>query len=523
MIGKRELTVNDYFAILRRRIFVILVPPVIAAVVSFAVSYGFPMQYTSQAAIIVEGQKVPEGFVAPLTSAELSQRIENAQAQVLSRNRLEPLVERYGLRRGRFGEVSLEDALDSMRKSISVSAIETDLDNTRSRRRAGKAADLTGFYIKYTASIPATAEKVCNELASMFVEEDFKARQEAAQGTTEFLGSQVREAKQALDEQDAKLAAFKRRYLGKLPENQANNLKILDGLNTELDATTQTLSRAQQDKAYAESVLSQSLADLKSSKSNTDPKVLQQQLSSLQSQLLTLQSQYTNDHPDVIKTRNDVAEVQRKIDELATADPPLDDKSQKAAAIETPEIQKLRAQIQQDKEAIAQSTAQQSYIEGQIHLYQSRVELSPNVEEQYKILTRDYDTAQKFYSGLLSKKSESAMTADMERRQEGEQLKVLDPANLPDSPSFPNRALFAGGGLGVGFALGLGIAMLFELRESAIRTELDIEACFGLPTLALIPTLYDENDGEAAPSRNGSSKLPARSESGNESQAEMGV
>jgi len=508
MIGKRELTIDDYLAILRRRSLVILVPAIIAALISLGVSYSFPTLYTSEAVILVEGQKVPEGFVTPVTGEELSQRIDTAQARVLSHNRLAPLITRYGLQRSRFGEQSLEDALDGMRANISVSALETNLANTPSRRRAGRPpADLTGFYIKYTTSNALIAQQVCNELASMFVEEDLKARQEAAQGTTEFLSSQVSQAKRALDEQDTKMAAFKRRYLGQLPENQTNNLKILEGLNSELDATTQALSRAQQDKAYAESVLAQSLADLKSSQSNADPKVLEQQLSSLQSQLLTLQSHYTSDHPDVIKTKSDISEVQGKIKELDSADQRVDDKSQKAAVTVTPEIQKLRAQVQQDKEAIAQSTAQQSYIEGQIHLYQSRVELSPTVEEQYKILSRDYDTAQKFYGGLLSKKSESAMTTDMERRQEGEQIRLLDAASLPDSPSFPNRVLFAGGGLGAGFALGLGIAMLFELRDSSIRNELDIESCFGLPTLAFIPPLFEESNGNGAISHNGRSKF----------------
>src|SRR5207237_2221299 len=101
--------------------------------------------------------------------------------------------------------------------------------------------------------------------------------------------------------------------------------------------------------------------------------------------------------------------------------------------------------------------------------------------------TRDYDTAQKFYNDLLAKKSESAMQTDMERGQQGEQMRLLNPANLPDSPSFPNRLLFAGGGLGAGLALGLGLALWLELRDKSIRTQADAEAALDLPMLVAVP------------------------------------
>src|SRR6267143_59447 len=151
----------------------------------------------------------------------------------------------------------------------------------------------------------------------MLLAENLKARSQVAQGTPEFLSRQLDEAKKNLNDQDSKMAAFKRQYMGQLPGDADNNLKILMGLNSQLDANTQTLNRAQQDRSYTESLLAQQLAAWKSSsQTSTTPQSLQQQLAAAQTQLLTLQSHYTDDYPDVVKTKKDIAELQKRLDEV---------------------------------------------------------------------------------------------------------------------------------------------------------------------------------------------------------------
>ncbi len=125
----------------------------------------------------------------------------------------------------------------------------------------------------------------------------------------------MEDAKQNLDDLDKKLAAFKNQHMGQLPGDEDNNLKILMGLNSQLDANTQTLNRATQDKSYTESMLAQQLAAWKSSQSANNPQTLQTQLSQLQTQLIDLEARYTEDHPDVIKTKADIAQVKKKLAE----------------------------------------------------------------------------------------------------------------------------------------------------------------------------------------------------------------
>ena len=352
---------------------------------------------------------------------------------------------------------------------------------------------MPGFYVDFSWDHAREAQQICSELTSMLLAENLKARTQVAQSTTEFLTRQLDEAKKNLTEQDSKMAAFKRQYMGQLPGDSENNLKILMGLNSQLDANTQTLNRAQQDRSYTESLLSQQLAAWKSTQNATNPQTLEQQLAALQSQLITLQARYTSDHPDVVKTKNDIAEVKRKLNEMnEAAAQSTDTNTEKEGVSESPEIRQLRVQIHQYDTAISQATREQKRLQNQIGLFQGRVALSPAVEEQFKALNRDYDTAQKFYDDLLAKKSQSEMQTDMELRQQGEQMRLLNPADLPEAPSFPSRILFAGGGLGAGLALGLGLALWLELRDKSIRTEQDVIAVLELPMLVSVPWIGAE-------------------------------
>jgi polysaccharide chain length determinant protein (PEP-CTERM system associated) len=508
MIENRELTVDDYLAMLRRRLKVILIPALLAPLAGFLVSFAFPPKYTSKSLVLVEEQKVPEGYVKPVVTEDLSQRIASMEQQVLSRNRLAPMIDRFGLaKKGK----SVDDVVDEIQQNISIQPVLPDITAAR-RKRPGQESNMPGFYVSYTSDNAREAQQVCSELTSMLLAENLKARTQVAQSTTEFLTRQLDEAKKNLNDQDSKMAAFKRQYMGQLPGDADNNLKILMGLNSQLDANTQTLNRAQQDRSYTESLLAQQLAAWKSTQNATNPQTLEQQLAALQSQLITLEARYTADHPDVVKTKNDIAEVKRKLNEMSAAAAQTTDTNTEKEGVESPEIRQLRVQIHQYDAAIAQANREQKRLQNQIGLFQGRVALSPAVEEQYKALNRDYDTAQKFYDDLLAKKSQSEMQTDMELRQQGEQMRLLNPADLPDTPSFPNRIMFAGGGLGAGLVLGLGLALWLELRDKSIRTEQDVIAVLDLPMLVSVPWIGAETPDNNGQGRHGKAEAEEKKE-----------
>ena len=488
MFGHRELTLDDYLAMVRRRLWWIIVPAVVVPLATYLYSLRLPDRYMSQTLILVEVQKVPESFVRPVVTDDLNSRLATMQEQILSRTRLQPIIERFGLfKDGK--SASMEDLVDQMRKSIMVTPIRSDI---------GRTGGLPGFYVSFMADSPRLAQQVCAEITSMFMSENLKHREQAAQGTTDFLHSQLEDSKRSLDETDQKLAEFKLRYIGQLPGDEQSNFAMLTSLNSQLDAVTQALGRAQQDKTYAESMLSQQLEAWKAAQSSNSPQAMEQQLAALQSKLLALEERYTSDFPDVVKTKNAIAMLKEKIaaaNSASAKEKASSAQSQKLIMTEPQSIRQLRLTIYQLQQTIEEKSAHQERLQQQIKSYQARVQLSPTVEEQYKKLTRDYEISRKFYEELLSKSAQSEMATDLERRQEGEQFRVMDPPNLPEKPTFPDRRAFAAGGLAGGLALGFGIAFLLELRDKSLRTERDVEFYLELPTLALLPWVTDGHNG----------------------------
>src|ERR1039457_1934504 len=368
----------------------------------------------------------------------------------------------------------------------------------KARKPSASDEPLPGFNVVFVSSDPVRSQKICNAVTTLMVDENLKSRSEVATSTTEFLTRQLEDAKRAIDDQDAKLATFKKQYMGQLPTDVDNNMRMLMWLNSQLDASTPTLSRAQQDKAYTESMLAQQLAAWKTSLSSSNPQTLETQLTQLQTQLMQLQARYTDDYPDVIKTKADIAEVQKKLKEVNAAAASASPSDEKASASEPPEIRQLRLQIHQYQTVSEQATVDQKRLQGQINVYQSRTAMSPGIEEQYKLLTRDNDNAQAFYKDLLAKKSSAGLGTSMENQQQGEQMHILSVAGLPESPSFPNRPLFAGAGLAAGLALGMIIAIFLEFSDKSIRTEKDAAAIMDLPLLISVPWLGEDADDAAA-------------------------
>jgi polysaccharide chain length determinant protein (PEP-CTERM system associated) len=478
---ERELTGADYLAMLRRRWVLIAVLAAVGGPLAYGVSRVLPDRYKSQTLVLVEQPTVPSDIVRSLDTADITQRLSTMQQQILSRSRLEPIINQFGLYSSDVNKVSMEELVGRLQKSIEVTPI-LPMAETASRQ-------LPGFYVNVTMGNARTAQQVCTAVTSMFIEENLRLRQQHSEDTTQFLVQQLAEAKTNLDAQDAKLATFKSHYLGALPDQEQTNLNLLTGLTSQLDAATQALARAQQDKTFAESMLTQQIAAWQATQTGRNPETLEQQLAVLQTQLASLQSRYTDDYPDVIKTKNDIAAMKKQIAEgNAQKTGPDAAKSQKSA-LEPTQIAQLRAQVHNLDQVIIEKAREQEQIKQQIKLYQDRVQSSPAVEQQFKELTRGYQTALDSFNELQKKRDASAMAADLERKQQGEQFRVLDPANLPDKPAFPNRPLFALGGLCGGLGLGLAIAFLLEMRDSSLKTERDVEFTLHLPVLAMIPEI----------------------------------
>jgi polysaccharide chain length determinant protein (PEP-CTERM system associated) len=485
MVMQRELTVEDYLAIARRRWWIIALPTLVFAIGAYTISLFLASRYTSETVVLVEEPAVPESLVKPVIGGDVNQRLATMQEQILSRTRLQQIIEKFGLyKEEEASRISMEDMVARLRKSITVSPVRAMAET--------RASGLPGFTVSVMANQAHMAQQICTEITSFFMQQNVLIRERRAEDTTDFITRQLTESKRKLDEQDAKLADFQRRYMGELPDQMQTNFSLLTGLSTQLEATSQALNRAQQDKMFLQNMLDQQpLVRSVVSAAPADPDILQKQLENLQSRLATLQPQYTDAHPDVRRLKKDIAQLQRKIEEesVKRSSPPPVTPEREVVVAETPRVQQLRAQLYQINQTIEGKTAEQSRVQQEINKLQGKLQLTPAIAQEYKALTRDYQTAVNVYNDLLKKQSDSEMATDLERRQQGEQFRVLDPPSLPQRPTYPNRPVFGVGGFMGGLAFGLAVVFALEAKDTTLHTERDVERVLKLPTLAMIPVL----------------------------------
>src|SRR5437879_5616176 len=375
MPKQMELTFEDYVAILRRRRWLIIVPAVLGATIGYALSLALPARYTSHTVVLVEQPIVPDSYVKPVVSEDLNQRLASMEEQILSRTRLEHLVEQFY--KEDLSRVPMEVLVARLQKSITVRPLNPT--------QGTQPTALPGFNVDVTLGEPWLAQRICTEITSIFMQQSLRLREQHAEDTTQFLGAQLEEAKAKLDEQDAKLADFQSHYVGELPENEQNNLTLLMGLSTQLEAATQAVNQAREEKAFAESMLSQQVAAWESSQKGQNPETLEQQLAREQEQLLSLRGRYTDEYPDLVKLKENVAELQKRIqDAAARRQKEPNEPGGKPLSIEPPEIQQLRAHLHQAELATIQKESEQRHLQQQIGTLQGRLQSSPKIQQEFK-------------------------------------------------------------------------------------------------------------------------------------------
>jgi polysaccharide chain length determinant protein (PEP-CTERM system associated) len=480
MLGHRALNLEDYTTILKRRWWIIVVPALILPIITYGISHFVQPRYLSQTLVLVEQQKVPDSYVKPVVTEDLSGRLASMKEQILSRSRLEPIITRFNL----YGttKLSMDDRIDAVRKNIEIKPIQSTIPG---------AGGLPGFFISYQASDARTAQLVCGEITSLFVNESISDRTASAEGTTAFLQAQFADAKHSLDDQDAKLARFQEENAGRLPGEEEANMNMLNSLNTQLSATTQSLAQLEQNKSYEDAMLAQQSAQSSATSSGVvAPQTQQADLDKLLAQEADLTARYTDDYPDVVEVRRKIKDLRAQMAKAPVA--PAVPASSTPNRNDSLSVQQLRAQLHAIEQAIVQKQHEQAQIQGQIREYQGRIQASPAMQEQYKNITRDHATAQQFYDDLLNKMNQAKMGTDLEKRQQGENFKVMDEPNLPEAPTFPNRLIFALAGFVGGLAFGVLVVAFIEYRDTAVRSERDIWAFTKLPTLAVIGFSGDE-------------------------------
>ena len=480
----KTYTLDDYLEIIRRRFKYIVIPFIAVLIGTFIFLIVAPRQYKATTLVLVTPQRVPEAFIPTTVTSRIDERLQSISQEVMSRTRLEQIISELKLYQKERRHRSQEEVVALMQKNIKV-----ELPTKK---------DEKGFFtISYIGSDPNVTTTVANRLASLFIEENLKIREQQAVGTTEFLSNEVTSAKAKLDQMETEIAQYKRKYMGELPEQRDTNLKILEQLQSQYQRVGESLRAAQDRKLYIQKQLSDlelPIATQTEYGAGSDGKRRMNDLSSgasggsyetqrdtIKRSLDELRTKYKENHPDVVAMKKKLADLESKKDVYDIK--------------KDPRYRELQNQLMVTQMEIKRLGAEESSIAGQINRYRGRIEGMPMREQDMASLVREYQNTKDSYDRLLKKNQEAQQAENLEKRQKGEQFKVVDPARVPERPFSPDIPKVLLIGLFAGLGSGFGLAFLREQLDRSFHDLEDAELTLGINALAVIPKIEEENSG----------------------------
>jgi polysaccharide chain length determinant protein (PEP-CTERM system associated) len=510
---EKSFDIHDYIEIFIRRIWYIVIPFMI--VMAGAVLYAVltPKEYRATTVILVTPQKVPEALVRPTVTSKIEDRLQSISQEIMSRTRLEQVISQLKLYQSEAKSKTTEEIVELMRQNIRIEI-------------KGKEGY---FIISYIGKDPRVITTVTNKLASLFIEENLKLREQQAQGTSEFLVVELSATKVRLEEQEKAVTQFKRQFMGELPEQREANLRVFEQLQLHYQRIGEAIRAAQDRKLIIQKQLSDTELLIASAVNKRDgspfsvtpldhpgrpvvkdPQEIQ--LEQMRNQLSDLQGKYTERHPDILVMKKKIADLEAKLEKersekkseesgpsvTVTPIPALKIEGKKEGKEEKPDFKlnprykEMEAQLIATELEIERWKEEEAKVKAQINRYRERIEMTPVRELAMTQLTRDYLNIKDLYQTLLKKSEEAQQAENLERRQKGEQFKVIDPARVPETPfrpDIPKTLLF---GLLLGTGCGLGMAFFREQMDRSFRDAEDLEATMGFKVLANIPTIQKE-------------------------------
>ena len=473
--------------IIRRRHLHFLISMFLGWLAVWGSSWILPARYESSTLILVEQPTMPKDYVVPNVNEDLPARLENITQQILSRTRLLRIIDELNLYAKDRHRLSPDEIVDRMRKDIEIELVKDP------EKR------VTAFKIHYSAHDPSIAQQVTSKLTNLFINENLEVRQQESEGTTKFLGDQLEAAGQNLEAQEQKIREFKGQHIAELPSQQASNLQILSGLQSQLQTESGALNTAKQQRVYLESLLRE-YRTFHGAPSIADSLTIDQELDKLKMQLADLSSRYEDGYPELRKLKNQIAAMEKMRDQrsadLKTKNSSSQTETNAIAAADdsadvrnAPQLLQLQTQLQANQAEIRNREQMIADLKSNINDYQARLNQEPVREQQLADLTRGYDQSKTAYDDLQKKKGQSAMATSMELLQQGERFRILDPPSLPIKPSFPDRLKFCFIGLAVGWALGLAVAVAFEKTDDRVYSEEELKGLLPVAVLSEIPVI----------------------------------
>jgi polysaccharide chain length determinant protein (PEP-CTERM system associated) len=477
------LQIEKYKEIVIRRMWWIIIPFLVTLLAGLTYAMVATKIYQAQTLILVVPQKVPENYVRSIVHLSMEERLRTIKQQVTSRTNLERIISRFKLYRDApKAKLVLEEKVDLVRKRIGV-----------------RVARGSAFTISFLDEDPRIARDVTNDLASNFISENLRIREDQAVGTSDFLADELESVRKRLEEKEELLKNYQQKYMGAMPRQLSTNLSILGRLQNQLEQLNSNLRAAEERKL----VIQQQIANAEMMEKEMEQRIIHdslvetdmlgtdsRELISLREKLASLESRYTANHPDVKRLKGIIAKIEAEESELVEEGAglratPAQTKSDRVSDI-------LRGQLLEIGVEIENVETEIQKVKSQAESYERRVEETPKREQELLSLNRDYTNLKGLYNSLLKRKLEAQISLSMERKQKGEQFKIIDHAKLPERPIRPNRRKIFLLTIFVGLCLGSGLSYVVELRDTSFKTPEEVEKDLQLSVLVSMPIRYTE-------------------------------
>ena len=468
MTADYELTLNDYLAVVRRRAWLLGSSFALILAAGLLVALLIPPVYESTGTILVESQQIPTDLVAVNNNTYADERIEIIRQRVMTRENLLRIIDKYRLFADESKLLTVSEKIDEMREAITVTLVNAEVK--------GRGLATIAFRLSFEHRRPEVANRVANELVTLFLDENIKQRTERASETTEFLTQEANKLKTELETLEDQLAAFKQEHGNALPEHQELRMGMLARSEAELKEVDRDYKSTLEELRFLDLELAAARSGVAPAGSAGGAKDVPLDLASLKAEHARLLSKYTAAHPDV-------RALERKINDLQAAEL-QGEVPASASGLEIARVEAKIATLQARADSLSQ---QKQSLLARVSAYEQQILQTPQVERGLITLMRDHENAQRKYEEIRTKQMSARISENLEQENKAERFVLLEPPLMPEKPVKPNRKKIAVLAVFLALAGSAGLVMLLETISQRVRGVDALANVLGRRVLATIP------------------------------------
>jgi polysaccharide biosynthesis transport protein len=490
-----------------------------------------PKMYKASARVIYQRQKINPSKLSPESTEKTMKMVSTLSQQVTSRTNLEKIIKEFNLYSEELEKLPVEYVIVEMRDNINIKSTRGDV-----------------FNVVFSGPDPKKVELVTNALAAKFIEENLRYRAEKAGETSSYVKDELAMAKKIIDRKEQSMRDFKLKNYNEMPQQVEINISRLNSLQSQYNSTQsgirdfertkiliqeqinlrkETIAAAErfnkQEENLKEANAPRVAPKEKTTKSEDDLALeeINEKIKKARSYLDSLRVKYTDKHPDVKKAKSllekneaeyaaltdnkQVEEKENTKDEKQENEKPEKEtlaggteKSTEEKLPRDPQLEQLALQLKEVIYNIDNLQETGKEITKQIELVKKWINATPVREAEWTALTRDYEQYNNHYQELVAMDLAAESIKSLERRQQGSQFKIIDPARFPAKPYKPVFFKILCVSIFLGLGAGVGLAFILETMDSSFKNAEELETFIELPVVCAIPDIPTENEKKRA-------------------------